>query len=150
MVISSKILGNTGEDLACHFLQRQKFHIVARNWRFKQLELDIVARHGDTLVFVEVKTRTAGGLSSAVEAITPHKKASCIKAARAWLAAHNAWDQPCRFDIVCVELLPTSTAVAQDAPIFLWNGETFSVEHYCHAFELPPTLDCGNTAWQPW
>lgn len=150
MVIPSKQLGNTGEDLACHFLQGKKFRILARNWRYQHVELDIVARHGDTLVFVEVKTRSAGGLSTAVEAITPRKKACCIKAARAWLTTHNAWDEPCRFDIVCVVLLPTASGAAHNTPVFFWNGATFSVEHYCHAFDVSPTLDCSNTAWQPW
>lgn len=150
MVDSRKHLGNTGEALAAYFLQQRGFRVLARNWRYKQLELDIIAMHGDTLVFVEVKTRTSGGMSAPVEAITPRKKASCIRAGRAYLAAHNLWQSPCRFDIVCVELLPPPSTPAHGAHVCTWDGATFSVEHYSHAFELPSTLDSGNTAWQPW
>ncbi|MEG2173337.1 MAG: YraN family protein [Desulfovibrionaceae bacterium] len=155
MVDPRKQLGNTGEDIAAHFLQQQGFCITARNWRAQQLELDIIARDGDTLVFVEVKTRTHGGMTSPVEAITPRKQQSCIRAARAYLAAHHVWQIPCRFDIVCVELLPSPSILSPSPnPVHgkrvLWNGVTFSVEHYSHAFELPSALDSGNTAWQPW
>lgn len=151
MLDARKALGNTGESIACHFLQSQSFRIVARNWRHKQLELDIIAEHGDTLVFVEVKTRTKGGMYSPVESVTPRKQARCIRAAQAYLAAHDLWQRPCRFDIVCVELLPPlSAAPAAGTYIICRDGATFSVEHYSHAFELSSALDSGNTAWQPW
>lgn len=162
-------LGAQGEALAAHWLEGQGYRIVARNWRAKQLELDIVARHADTLVFVEVKTRTHGGMGSPVEAVSSHKQRSLIQAGRAYLAAHSLWQAPCRFDIIAIIRLeasetsasvssrPTFSAAPQQPDsaasgvhILPWDGATFSVEHYPHAFELPSALDCGNTARQPW
>lgn len=151
MLNARKALGNAGEAIACRFLQSHGFRVVAQNWRHKQLELDIIAKHGDTLVFVEVKTRTKGGMSSPIEAVTPRKQATCIRAARAYLAAFNLWHCPCRFDIVCVELLPSQPAAPfNGAHTICRDGATFSVEHYPHAFELSSALDSGNAAWQPW
>lgn len=147
-------LGARGEALAAHWLQKHGYRIVARNWRAKQLELDIVVKHADTLVFVEVKTRSQGGMGSPVEAINPRKKNSLIKAARAYLAAHDAWHSPSRFDVIAIMLLsPSAPAAANPAAhtsVVMWEGATFSVEHYPHAFDLSSALDCGNTTWQPW
>lgn len=154
-------LGAQGEDLAAHWLQQQGYRIVARNWRAKQLELDIIARHGGTLVFVEVKTRSCGGLGSPVEAVGYKKQASLVRAARAYLAAHDLWQAPSRFDVITIVRLSCTTTktgfatmatppAKGGAHILPWQGATFSVEHYPHAFELPSALDCGNTAWQPW
>lgn len=151
MLNARKALGNAGEAIACRFLQSQGLRIVTQNWCHKHLELDIIAQHGDTLVFTEVKTRTKGGMSSPIESVTPRKQATCIRAARAYLAAYNLWHCPCRFDIVCVELLPAQPAApVSGTHILCQDGATFSVEHYPHAFELPSALDSGNATWQPW
>ena len=126
--------GDAGEDAAALFLQQAGFRVLARNWRQGRLELDIVCREGDVLVFVEVKTRAAGGMLLPGEAVTPRKRATLFRAARAWLAAHDDWDAPCRFDVVCVTR----------------RADTFTVEHIPHAFDISPFVDGGHTAWQPW
>ena len=111
--------------------------ILARNWRSGPLELDLVCREGDTLVFVEVKTRGPGSLGSALDAVGPRKRQTLIRAARAWLAAHDQWHLPCRFDLVCIEPGPTGP----------------HMEHIRHAFDLSgsgPSVDSGHASWQPW
>src|SRR5437762_8525459 len=68
------ILGKTGEDLACRELERRGYAIVARRYRRRCGELDIIARDGPTLVFVEVKTREGCAFGQAAEAVTALKR----------------------------------------------------------------------------
>ncbi len=118
-------IGKAGEDAAAKFLRKKGFRILARNWRHKQWELDMVCQDGDTHVFVEVKTRKMDGLSSPTDAMTHKKQQNVIRAAKAWLLVHNAYDTPCRFDMVSV--------------VYYLDKERihFTLEHYEHAFELP-------------
>ena len=126
--------GRRGEDAAERYLRGRGMRVLARNWRQGGLELDIVCREGDTLVFVEVKTRDAASLARPDEALTPRKRAALLRAARAWLAAHEAWEQPCRFDVVGV----------------VCHANSMTVEHICHAFDADTPVGGGHTAWQPW
>ncbi|MDR3361539.1 MAG: YraN family protein [Desulfovibrio sp.] len=128
------LLGKQGEDAAMDLLEQSGFRVLARNWRKGRLELDLVCKDADTIVFVEVKTRLAEGMSTPADAITPAKQRMVTRAAQAWIAANNAWQHPCRFDVVCV----------------LHNGKTFCAEHYRNAFDFSPALGRGNAAWQPW
>ncbi|MBO4312376.1 MAG: YraN family protein [Desulfovibrionaceae bacterium] len=98
-----KLLGQSGEDAAARLLQAKGLGIIARNWRKGSLELDLVCRDGGTLVFVEVRTRRAGGMLTPAESLTPSKRRSFERAARAYLQANDLWDSPCRFDLVCAE-----------------------------------------------
>ena len=127
-------LGQEGEDAAAELLTRKGFALLDRNWRLGRLELDLVCRDGDTLVFVEVKTRANAAHGGPAAALTPAKQRHLYRAAAAWLTAHEAWDQPCRFDLVC--------ALRQGADLYL--------EHCPHAFVCPPSLDRGQAPWQPW
>jgi putative endonuclease len=127
-------LGGKGEAAAARLLASKRYRILDRNWRRGRLELDLVCEDGDEIVFVEVKTRTAGTLTSPAEGMSPGKRQSLIKAARCWLAAHKAWERACRFDVVCVT----------DA------GQELRLEHHIHAFELADSLACSHAAWQPW
>lgn len=127
-------LGRRGEEAAAGLLRRAGLRILDRNWRAGRLELDIVCQDGATVVFVEVKTRSSAKRGGPEGALTPAKQRSLSRAAQAWLAAHDAWGAPCRFDVVCL--------VAGDG--------TFSAEHYRHAFDFAPSLDRGHAAWQPW
>lgn len=129
-----KARGRMGEDAAARHLRAQGLRILDRNWRRGRLELDIVCAEGDAVVFVEVKTRDADGPASPTDALTPRKRGACIRAARAWLAAHDAWDRPCRFDVVGV----------------VCHGSNHTLEHYRHAFDLSSPLGGGNASWQPW
>ena len=123
--------GQAGENAAEALLRGAGWRILERNWRQGRLELDLVCEDGDELVFVEVRTRAEGSLVSPAESITRVKQRNLIRAARAYLASHKAWERRCRFDVVCV------TA-----------GTTLRTEHIRHAFELDQTLDSGHPSRQ--
>ncbi|MDR2574798.1 MAG: YraN family protein [Desulfovibrio sp.] len=128
------LVGRVGEDAAVSLLREKGLKILDRNWRKGRLELDIVCADREAIVFVEVKTRQARGMSDPAAALTLAKRRLVIKAAQAWLAAHDAWRRPCRFDVVCVRK----------------DGLTLSAEHYRHAFDFSSALGGGHAAWQPW
>jgi putative endonuclease len=95
-------LGKRGEDLACEELERRGYAIVARRFRVRSGELDIVARDGATLVFVEVKARTGRAFGDAAEAVTPLKQLRLTRLATEYLLRHHLQDCPCRFDVVSI------------------------------------------------
>lgn len=74
-----------GEDLASEFLVNKKYQILHRNVRFRYGELDIIARDGDEIVFVEVRTRTVGKLSPPETTVGPQKIKKLIRSARLWI-----------------------------------------------------------------
>jgi putative endonuclease len=92
-----------GEGIAATWLRLKGYRIVARNWRCPHGELDLVARHGDTLVFVEVKTRASRAAGSPEEAVDRRKQARLVRLAQAYLARLGGEPPPCRFDVVAVE-----------------------------------------------
>ena len=92
-----------GEGIAAAWLRLKGYRIEARNWRCPQGELDLVARDGDTLVFVEVKTRTTGSAGRPEEAVNRRKQARLVRLAQAYLARLGGEPPPCRFDVVAVE-----------------------------------------------
>jgi putative endonuclease len=98
--------GRRGEDLAADRLTQAGCRILDRNWRSPQGEIDFVCQSGDTLVFVEVKTRAASPQADPAGAVTASKRSRLIKAAAAYLSRHDAWDAPCRFDVVAVTETP--------------------------------------------
>ena len=79
-------LGALGERLACHELRRRGYAILARSFRTRHGEIDIVARDGDVLVFVEVKTRASRRYGTALEAVTAGKQRRIAAMARSYLA----------------------------------------------------------------
>jgi putative endonuclease len=95
-------LGITGEDLACQELEARGYSIVARRYRVTAGEIDIVARDGPTLVFVEVKARASHEFGSAAEAVTSSKQRKLVRLATEYLTAHGIHDCPCRFDVVSI------------------------------------------------
>jgi putative endonuclease len=97
-------LGQIGEDLACRELERRGYAIVARRYRRRGGELDIIARDGATLVFVEVKTRDGRQFGGGAEAITGLKRRRMIQLALDYLGRHRLTNAPCRFDVVSIEL----------------------------------------------
>lgn len=98
-------LGEYGEDLACDALRRRGYEILERRLRFRDGEIDIVARDGDVIVFVEVKTRAGGAFGAASAAVTPLKQRRLTALATAYLARCRLLDRPCRFDVVTVEVV---------------------------------------------
>lgn len=95
--------GKAGEDYAAKKLEELGYAIVARNYHSRYGEIDIIAENGAYLVFVEVKARKAGSLSSPLEAVTPQKQRRLILTAQAYLAACPSEKQP-RFDVAAVTL----------------------------------------------
>ncbi len=98
-----KRLGAWGERIAATHLEAAGYHIVARNWRCRQGEIDLVARAGKMLVFVEVKTRRGRRMGAPEEALTPRKTRKLIQLAQLYLAEYDL-DVAWRIDLVAVEL----------------------------------------------
>ncbi len=99
-------LGALGEQLAIEYLSREGLTILARNWRCRYGELDVVAADvaSSTVVFVEVKTRTGDGFGGLAEAVPPDKVRRLRRLASLWLAAqHNRWRE-IRIDVVGVRI----------------------------------------------
>ena len=91
-----------GEDLACRELRRHGYEILARRYRTRHGEIDIVARDGEVLVFVEVKTRTSCRFGSPLAAITHAKRRKLTLMALDYLARSSTGGVACRFDVVGV------------------------------------------------
>jgi putative endonuclease len=99
--LTTRDLGDAAEDLAANHLTRLGFRIVARQFRVRGGEIDLVARDGGTLCFVEVRSRKDDGHGAPEETVGAIKQRRVITAARAWLAKHPT-DDPCRFDVVAI------------------------------------------------
>lgn len=96
-------LGAWGEDLAVRHLESQGYHVLARNWRCREGELDIVALSGDALVFVEVKTRSSRDFGDPAEAVSLVKARRIRGLAARWLTeCRPPGRQDLRFDVVSV------------------------------------------------
>ena len=105
------LFGKTGEDLACRELERRGYAIVARRCRLPGGELDIIARDGPTLVFVEVKARESRVFGDAAEAVTPRKQRRIAHLALDYVTRHHLHDCPCRFDVVSIHVDEGRTAI---------------------------------------
>ncbi len=95
-------LGKSGEDIACRELRRRGYEILTRRFRTRLGELDIVARDGATIVFVEVKTRTNANFGTPSEAVTALKQRKVWLMATDYLHRQGLHDHPCRFDVVAI------------------------------------------------
>lgn len=115
-------LGRTGEALAERRLRQAGYTILDRRWRRPEGEIDLVARDGTTLVFVEVRARRGAGRGLAIESITPAKAARLARLAELYLVARPDLGEPdWRIDLVAVQL---------DAA-----GRLLAVEHIISAVE---------------
>lgn len=94
--------GGAAEEQAARFLERAGLAIVSRNYRTRFGEIDLVAREGATLVFVEVRMRSSARFGGAAESIDSRKKARIVAAARQFLARFRH-EPPCRFDVVTLD-----------------------------------------------
>jgi putative endonuclease len=95
-------LGQRGEDAAARFLCRRGYRIVDRGHRSQHGELDLVALDGQTVVFVEVKTRTTAEMGEPGEAVDADKQRRLTRLALGWLKKNGLLEQPARFDVVAV------------------------------------------------
>src|SRR5262252_4753354 len=105
------IFGKSGEDLACEELERRGYAILARRYRRRGGEIDIIARDGETMVFVEVKARDGRAFGEAAEAVTGWKRRRLVQTAVDYLARHRLTDRPCRFDVVSIHVDAGRTVV---------------------------------------
>ena len=96
------ILGKTGEDLACAELEKRGYAIIARRYRRRGGEIDIVARDGPTVVFVEVKARDGHAFGDAAEAVTAFKRRRITRLAIDYMTRNRLANRPCRFDVVSI------------------------------------------------
>ncbi|WP_344971479.1 YraN family protein [Salinactinospora qingdaonensis] len=101
----AQTLGRRGEEIAAGYLREEGMRILARNWRCRDGEIDIVARWGATLVVAEVKTRACTRFGSPLEAVTVAKRTRLRRLARNWSAAQRRpVPQRVRVDVVSVLL----------------------------------------------
>ena len=99
-----QFLGKLGEDLACVELERRGYAILARRYRTRFGEIDVVARDGQTLVFVEVKTRDGDHFGGGADAVTTWKQRRVAGMALDYLTRYRWHDRPCRFDVVAIDV----------------------------------------------
>jgi len=103
MLTNRKSLGQEGERIAERFLKSKGYKVLDRNFRTRWGELDIVAKDGEVVVFVEVKTRSKTDFTRPEEAVNSTKQAHLRKAAQLWLLDNHPDDPPaCRFDVISV------------------------------------------------
>lgn len=117
----NKELGARGEEAAAWYLRRRGYDILERNWRCFAGEADIIARDGDALVFVEVKTRTSIKYGFPAEAVDAAKRDRYEKIALAYLADYEYTDIPIRFDVISI------VAVSNDRACVRHQISAFSV-----------------------
>jgi putative endonuclease len=115
--MNTTILGKEGELLAIEMLRKNKFAIVATNFRFKKWEIDIIAKKDNLIVFVEVKTRSNNCLFEPWKAVSLSKQQQIIKVANDFLI-RNQVDGESRFDIISI----------------LKNKESIKIDHIQDAF----------------
>ncbi len=110
-------LGNRGESLAEKHLLETGYRILERNWRFSRAEIDLIAKEGEVLVFVEVKTRSSDFFGKPEESVSPQKEALLKDAAAVYMEQiDHQWE--IRFDIISI----------------LIKGDGYTIEHFKDAF----------------
>ena len=115
-------IAEIGESLAVAHLEGRGYKILAQNYRAIRGEIDLIARDGQFIVFVEVKTRRSLKFGVPQAAVTKRKQRQISKIALAYLQAENLWDNPCRFDVIGIHLTHQS--------------ELLRLEHIESAFEF--------------
>ncbi|MBM4135352.1 MAG: YraN family protein [Nitrospira sp.] len=115
-----KSLGCKGEDLAITFLKAKGYTIIARNYKTPIGEIDIIAKDGRTIVFIEVKTRRSNSFGLPFESVTKRKRQKLQKLALLFLKKQEV-EFPVRFDVVSI--------------VYTDNGKK-EIEHIPDAFEM--------------
>lgn len=98
----NRTLGVRGEDLVAAWYEAQGYEVVARNWRCREGELDLIVRTARTFVFCEVKSRTSTAFGAPVEAVTRQKQARLRRLAARWLEESPLRAREIRFDVASV------------------------------------------------
>ncbi|MEI8175672.1 MAG: YraN family protein [Candidatus Omnitrophota bacterium] len=121
---TNKALGRIGEETAAEFLRTKGYSILFRNWRCALGEIDIVARHRDYIVFVEIKARSSLDFGPGYCAVGSRKQRKLINLAQTFLKKYALRDVPCRIDIVSIDMdatgEPLKIELIEDA---FWENE---------------------------
>jgi putative endonuclease len=115
-----RVAGREAEDLAAAYLEARGLEVLDRNHAVRQGEVDLVAREGEVLCFVEVRSRTSEAQGGPEETVSPAKARRVVAAATDWAARNGALDRDIRFDVVAVTLL---------------EGAPPRIEHFRAAFD---------------
>jgi len=99
---NTKALGKSGEDRAVTFLEQKGYSIIRKNYRTADGEIDIIARDGDTIVFVEVKTRRSLAFGVPEAGVDFRKQKQIKKIAGQFISHYQLFDRNCRYDIVAL------------------------------------------------
>jgi putative endonuclease len=110
-------LGRKGEAIAVALLEGKGYRIIERNWRFGHEEIDIIARDGDFIVIVEVKTRTSNSIAEPEDAVNKGKQRILVRAANAYVN-YKRLQGEVRFDIISVLIRPEGEQVKHLADAF--------------------------------
>lgn len=120
-------LGKLGEELAVEFLQKNGYEILDKNWTFQKAEIDIIAKIGDTLAVIEVKTRSSLDFGLPQDFVKPKKIQLLVKAVNEYVIS-NDLDVEVRFDIIAITASNTASLPIQK------NGKSFEIDHLIDAF----------------
>ena len=102
MTWKKKKLGDSGENIAVNYLEKNNYKILCRNYRCKFGEIDIIAKHKGTLCFVEVKTRTSEAYGSPQEAVRTKKQKKISRVALEFIQRYKLEDKDARFDVLAI------------------------------------------------
>jgi len=99
--MDNRAYGALGEEAAAAYLVRQGYKIIARNFRAGRMgEIDIIAKDGDTLCFIEVKSRSSYSFGTPAQAVSIQKQAAITRIAQVYMQDNRYCDVPVRFDVV--------------------------------------------------
>ena len=117
MTLARQAFGWEGEELACRELEKRGYRVLARRYRTRAGELDIVDEDGSWLVFIEVKSRQDGSFGDPEEAVTMRKQQKMMWMATDYLVRRGLTDVACRFDVVGINTatLPPTVTIISDA-----------------------------------
>ena len=102
--MSRRELGDSGEKLACGALKKKGYRILEKNYRCRYGEIDIIAKHKGSLVFIEVRSKTGDSFGSPEESVTSQKKQRLISTAMDYLNGHPDSPPDWRIDFVAIEM----------------------------------------------
>ena len=120
MTARTKNLGDAGENFAANYLAQRGYKILARNFRIRSAEIDIIAELDGVIIFVEVKTRSSTKYGLPIEAVNFRKQQKIIEAASVFLQDEKYCESACRLDVVEIYS----------------DGMKFSARHIENAFEV--------------
>lgn len=111
MKVDRQSIGKLGEDIVCEYVLSRGMNLLERNYRAQKGEIDLIVQEGETIAFVEVKTRTGAMFGTPAEAVGFRKQKIMIETAQHFIAKKNCHDMCMRFDVAEVYLKGTESRV---------------------------------------